>query len=380
MVYICNNYNIHLFRDVDNIQINVKLSTSTTDFRLLQEATIFFNLKQQRNLPQKLFYQIIIKATKSACIITYFCRMDEIVKNLFISSWDIAKVVSLLQINNIQKIVNLGCKDEVQFDFIDYLSFPTVLDNPETTILSCFESTNKFIGDAIGSGQNVLVHCVYGQSRSASVIISYMIHTGLRLESALVTMKELHPSMCINPGFLCQLYFVQNTCHLSPEFRLAGGIINNCSQSKQLGGSNNVGEYNDEKIVLCKSCNSPLCSSGDRLLSKSVDCTAILDQYLDDFWRGYRPLLTSSSGRNNNVSKLPLPQSQIAICGQRWIDEQIRLSVASGTDHGVLKCYHCDTECGEWRIKALNLLGIYNLCDLFVLHKNAIKIRRLRVS
>ena len=207
-----------------------------------------------------------------------------------------------------------------------------------------------------------------------------MMHIGFKIEPALLTMKEKHPSICINPGFMCQLNFVSQTHPLSAEYRLAIGMVTkNASTSLLLPSSS--GEFSDEKMILCKSCNAPLCSSADRLLSSfSLDSSSLLSLHLDDFWRGYRPIHSSSSARNNNVSKLPLPQSQTAVVAQSWMQEQTRSAVASGTDSGVLTCIKCTVECGEWRIKALNLMGVYNLCDLFVFHKTATKIRRLRIT
>jgi hypothetical protein len=46
---------------------------------------------------------------------------------------------------------------------------------------------------------------VYGQSRSAAVVISYLLSEGMQIDDAVQLVKERRPVTCINPGFLSQL-------------------------------------------------------------------------------------------------------------------------------------------------------------------------------
>lgn len=53
---------------------------------------------------------------------------------------------------------------------------------------------------------NVLVHCVYGQSRSAAICVAYLMATRrLSLRDAYDAVAKARPCIYINPGFLRQL-------------------------------------------------------------------------------------------------------------------------------------------------------------------------------
>lgn len=45
----------------------------------------------------------------------------------------------------------------------------------KTNILEVLEVTNGFIEEGVSKKENVLIHCAFGVSRSASVLIGYMI-------------------------------------------------------------------------------------------------------------------------------------------------------------------------------------------------------------
>ena len=49
---------------------------------------------------------------------------------------------------------------------------------------------------------------MYGQSRSAAVVISYLMYSGMAIGDAIAKLKRLRPVICINPGFLAQLFLI----------------------------------------------------------------------------------------------------------------------------------------------------------------------------
>ena len=79
-------------------------------------------------------------------------------------------------------------------------------DDCASDLLSEFLATSKFIKDAIDGGGRVLVHCNLGVSRSASVVIAYLMCTQhWVLRDAYHYLKEHRPIIHPNSGFLTQL-------------------------------------------------------------------------------------------------------------------------------------------------------------------------------
>jgi len=72
-------------------------------------------------------------------------------------------------------------------------------------LISHFTNTNKFIADGIQSG-GVLVHCRAGISRSATIVLAYIMYSQkLPFEEAYVMVKEKRPVIKPNPMFTRQL-------------------------------------------------------------------------------------------------------------------------------------------------------------------------------
>ena len=64
------------------------------------------------------------------------------------------------------------------------------------------------------------MHCVYGQSRSAAIILSYLLFLGTDVRDALSLLKKCRPTICINPGFLAQLFLLSVRGFLSTDIQL----------------------------------------------------------------------------------------------------------------------------------------------------------------
>ena len=81
-------------------------------------------------------------------------------------------------------------------------------DMPSTRILEHFEDAFRFIdeGRRKKGGGCVLVHCYYGNSRSASFVIGYLMRTErMRYCDALEYLQLLRPDVHPNDGFQRQL-------------------------------------------------------------------------------------------------------------------------------------------------------------------------------
>jgi len=81
-----------------------------------------------------------------------------------------------------------------------------VLDAPSTNLRGKFDSCIKFIRKVDECGGKVLVHCFAGVSRSATVVVAYLMkEKGMRMGKALRYVKEKRTFVNPNDGFRRQL-------------------------------------------------------------------------------------------------------------------------------------------------------------------------------
>jgi atypical dual specificity phosphatase len=77
---------------------------------------------------------------------------------------------------------------------------------PTCNIIDYFEECNEFIDQALEGGGRVFVHCAMGVSRSATVVVAYMMYKQkYRWRPALQYVTSKHPETQPNFGFLDQL-------------------------------------------------------------------------------------------------------------------------------------------------------------------------------
>ncbi len=136
-----------------------------------------------------------------------------VVDRLYIGDRKFAKNKAKLCELGIKYIVNATCAPsdgglhnffEADQSFV-YLRC-AVADSDGADIAQFFERTNAFIADGIASGYSVLVHCQQGVSRSASLILAYLIRTqAMALKGAYMHLKQRRPLVKPNSNFLRQL-------------------------------------------------------------------------------------------------------------------------------------------------------------------------------
>ena len=133
-------------------------------------------------------------------------------------------VLLRLKIKRVLTLREKGIPEDNKVSHIIYFHLP-INDTQNDDILTHFQRCHYFIEEAQNIKQSVLVHCRMGVSRSATIVISYLmakygIHWAETLQFVRKRRKEIKP----NPSFLYQLKlfdemeFRMNPLH--PSFRL----------------------------------------------------------------------------------------------------------------------------------------------------------------
>eukprot|EP00245_Coleochaete_scutata_P006188 TRINITY_DN203_c0_g1_i2.p2 TRINITY_DN203_c0_g1~~TRINITY_DN203_c0_g1_i2.p2 ORF type:complete len:164 (-),score=34.56 TRINITY_DN203_c0_g1_i2:1112-1603(-) len=81
-----------------------------------------------------------------------------------------------------------------------------ILDSPNVDIVSRFVECFDAINEAKQQGMAAMVHCFAGRSRSATVVVAYLMKEhGISLDEALTIVRRTRPEACPNSGFMGQL-------------------------------------------------------------------------------------------------------------------------------------------------------------------------------
>ncbi|KAK0149975.1 Serine/threonine/tyrosine-interacting protein [Merluccius polli] len=139
--------------------------------------------------------------------------MQEILPGLFLGPYSAAMKSKLPSLES-QGITHVVCvRQDIEANFIKpnfehtfrYLVLD-IADNPVENIIRFFPMTKEFIDSSIDTGGKVLVHGNAGISRSAALVIAYLMETfGMKYRDAFSHVQERR--FCINPnvGFVHQL-------------------------------------------------------------------------------------------------------------------------------------------------------------------------------
>jgi len=127
------------------------------------------------------------------------------------SMWDAENLSKLKQIG-IKRIVNcaLEAPNAHPNDF-SYIKF-SLDDAPSQQITPVFQEAFKQFDDAKEKGEKVLCHCMAGVSRSATIVIAYiMTRRDMSLKDSIDYVRRRRPAICPNPGFMHQLCELEKT-------------------------------------------------------------------------------------------------------------------------------------------------------------------------
>uniref|UniRef100_A0A8C5PT92 Dual specificity protein phosphatase n=1 Tax=Leptobrachium leishanense TaxID=445787 RepID=A0A8C5PT92_9ANUR len=150
----------------------------------------------------------------------FFHHVDEVWPNLYLGDLSTANNRYELWKLGITHVLNAAHGNRFSHgnhDFygsnISYHGVPA-FDLPDFDMSKYFYSASEFIHTALGTEKaRLLVHCVVGVSRSATLVLAYvMIHHHLSLTQAIRTIQK-NRWISPNPGFLRQLIKLDEELH-----------------------------------------------------------------------------------------------------------------------------------------------------------------------
>ena len=128
---------------------------------------------------------------------------------IFLGSYADAENIPLLRKLHIGAILNAADFDgdtrhlyTAEMPHVMYGGLP-IPDSSTYPIERHFHRTNEFIHTARRRGLNILIHCQAGISRSATLLLAYLLAaSGCSLRQGLFILRRVRPQVQPNPGFM----------------------------------------------------------------------------------------------------------------------------------------------------------------------------------
>lgn len=132
--------------------------------------------------------------------------MNKILENLWLGDMSAAYNKVILKKNGMTHILTVASGIPPKFPSNFTYKVVTILDSPTANLKAHFNSCIKFIKQAIDQGGTVLVHCFAGVSRSATIVIAFlMVEYGMTLNEAMQHTRKCRYFINPNDGFRRQL-------------------------------------------------------------------------------------------------------------------------------------------------------------------------------
>lgn len=275
--------------------------------------------------------------------------MSEIIDNLYLGSWSAAKDIIRLKARGITHILTVNnsplpksVSEQFKYKFVHGF------DLEFTDLLTYFEGCIKFIDEGIRYG-SVLVHCLMGCSRSATMVIAYMMkRREMSFGEAFGFVRKSRPIVHPNEGFKNQLLLyeeMENKIDVRNErFRryrlkkLAMKIHNydldEHFSADELTANPSDSDSKGDMVYKCKKCRQALFKRSGFITHNVGDGEAAFD---------WRSKLSSNQKSETGVGDTSTTCNQsIFIEPVQWMSEAILEPV------GKLSCPKCNARIGSF--------------------------------
>ena len=156
-------------------------------------------------------------------------------------------------------------------------------DDEDTQQLSELHDALAFLTEALLSGGVVLVHCTAGRSRSAAVVVAFLIaRLGMVYDDALAAVKQVRPWVAPNAGFERQLReFEVNHRVQDPRFlRSTDGEAMKCELCRLEKTTRWFKETPQFVIIECDQCDQPMAVWRQHTMEISVHAQLAMENAL----------------------------------------------------------------------------------------------------
>ncbi|EJF57740.1 phosphatases II [Dichomitus squalens LYAD-421 SS1] len=160
--------------------------------------------------------------TQRSPVDDFLPQASEIIPGLYVTDLYTATSPATLQQLGITHVVSVVRRPRHRYPpSIAHLCVP-VEDKSEESLLAYLDDAVRWIAHARAqAGSRVLVHCVWGMSRSASVVAAFLISTlRLSLDDALRVLRARRRVARPNPGFAAQLRIYERVARLRERAEL----------------------------------------------------------------------------------------------------------------------------------------------------------------
>ncbi|KAF1839292.1 dual specificity protein phosphatase 12 [Decorospora gaudefroyi] len=277
--------------------------------------------------------------------------------NLYIGGMFTLRRREALQQANITHVVSVLRTPLDQELFSSFKHMVVEVDDvDDENLLEHFPATNRFIKEGLEGGGGVLVHCAMGKSRSATVVIAYLMQVhDISPSEALSHVRQARSICEPNEGFMKQLEFYGEM--QTPENVESTPAYQRWVYQREIELSRACGQAPEADKIRFEDEHVTDETSGFELRCRKCRRVLATSQYL----------LSHSSSSNQTAEATPAASSRN--CAHYFLDplSWMRPELEQGKLDGRLECPKCHTNvgkyawqgmqcsCGEWVVPGISL-------------------------